>query len=48
MPVKLREIGVREEHLETLADLGFADFCHPNNPKPVTRADFRMMYGEAL
>ncbi|HLK29041.1 MAG TPA: iron-containing alcohol dehydrogenase [Puia sp.] len=48
MPVKLRDIGVKEEHLETLADLGFADFCHPNNPKPVTRADFRKMYGEAL
>jgi alcohol dehydrogenase class IV len=35
MPVRLRDIGVKEEHLETLADLGFADFCHPNNPKPV-------------
>ncbi|HSZ84616.1 MAG TPA: iron-containing alcohol dehydrogenase [Puia sp.] len=48
MPVKLRDIGVKEEHLEILADLGFADFCHPNNPKPVSRADFRKMYGEAL
>lgn len=48
MPVRLRDIGVKEEHLETLADLGFADFCHPNNPKPVTRTDFRKMYGEAL
>jgi alcohol dehydrogenase class IV len=48
MPVKLGVIGVREEHLEKLADLGFADFCHPNNPKPVTRADFRKLYGEAL
>jgi len=48
MPVKLRDIGVKEEHLEILADLGFLDFCHPNNPKPVSRADFRKMYGEAL
>jgi alcohol dehydrogenase class IV len=48
MPVKLRDIGVKEEHLETLADLGYADFCHPNNPKPVSRADFRKMYGEAF
>ncbi|HVM90046.1 MAG TPA: iron-containing alcohol dehydrogenase [Puia sp.] len=47
LPVKLRDIGVKEEHLETLADLGFADFCHPNNPKPVSRADFRRLYGEA-
>lgn len=48
IPHKLREIGVKEEHLETLADLAFADFAHPNNPKPVSRADFRALYGEAL
>jgi len=48
MPVKLNAIGVKQEHLETLADLAFADFCHPNNPKPVARADFRKIYGEAL
>lgn len=48
IPHKLRDIGVKEEHLETLADLAFADFAHPNNPKPVSRNDFRQMYGEAL
>jgi len=48
IPLKLREIGVKEEHLEPLADLAFADFAHPNNPKPVTRADFRKLYAEAL
>jgi len=48
IPHKLSEIGVKEEHLETLADLAFADFAHPNNPKPVSRADFRKLYGEAL
>lgn len=48
IPHKLREIGVKEEHLDTLADLAFADFAHPNNPKPVSRADFRALYGEAL
>lgn len=48
IPHKLREIGVTEEHLETLADLAYADFAHPNNPKPVSRADFRALYGEAL
>jgi alcohol dehydrogenase class IV len=48
IPHKLRDIGVKEEHLETLADLAFADFAHPNNPKPVSRADFRALYGEAL
>lgn len=48
IPHKLRDIGVKEEHLETLADLAFADFAHPNNPKPVSRADFRKLYEEAL
>lgn len=48
IPHKLREVGVKEEHLETLADLAFADFAHPNNPKPVSRADFRALYDEAL
>ena len=48
LPVKLRDIGVREEHIETLADLAIADFCHPNNPKPVSRLDFKSLYLEAL
>lgn len=48
IPHRLREIGVKEEHLETLADLAIADFAHPNNPKPLTRADFRQLYQQAL
>ncbi len=48
MPHHLREIGVKESHIDTLADLAFADFCHPSNPKPVTRADFKKLYLEAL
>lgn len=48
IPHKLRDIGVKEEHLDPLADLAIADFAHPNNPKPVTRDDFRSLYGKAL
>lgn len=48
IPHKLRDIHVKEEHLDTLADLAFADFAHPNNPKPVSRDDFRKLYSEAL
>jgi alcohol dehydrogenase class IV len=48
IPHKLRDIGVKEEHLETLADLAIADFAHPNNPKPVSREDFRQLYRKAL
>ncbi|MEP6595863.1 MAG: iron-containing alcohol dehydrogenase, partial [Ginsengibacter sp.] len=48
IPHKLREIGVKQEHIETLADLAIADFAHPNNPKPVTRNNFRELYYKAL
>jgi len=48
IPHRLREIGVKEEHLETLAGLAFADFAHPNNPKPVSLQDFKELYEEAL
>lgn len=48
IPKKLRDIGVKEEHIETLADLAIADFAHPNNPKPVSREDFKRLYEEAL
>ncbi len=48
IPHKLRDIGVKEEHLGTLADLAIADFAHPNNPKPVSREDFRNLYYKAL
>ncbi|SFW33829.1 Iron-containing alcohol dehydrogenase [Sinomicrobium oceani] len=48
LPSKLSQIGVGEQHLETLSDLAIADFCHPNNPKPVTREDFRSLYKEAF
>ncbi len=48
LPVKLSGIGVKPEHIEPLSDLAFADFCHPNNPKPVTREDFKKLYLEGL
>ncbi|MCU0326438.1 MAG: iron-containing alcohol dehydrogenase, partial [Spirosomaceae bacterium] len=48
IPHKLSEIGVKPEHIETLADLAIADFAHPNNPKPVSREDFKNLYLEAL
>ena len=48
IPHKLRDIGVKNEHIETLADLAFADFAHPNNPKPLCREDFKQLYLKAL
>lgn len=48
LPLTLGAAGVKEEHLEPLADLAIADFAHPNNPKPVSRENFLAMYKEAL
>src|SRR5450432_656934 len=48
IPRKLSAIGVKQEHIETLADLALADFAHPNNPKPVSREDFKKLYLKAL
>ena len=48
IPHRLRDIQVEESHLDTLADLAFADFAHPNNPKPVSRNDFRALYTAAF
>jgi len=48
IPHRLQDIGVKSEHIETLADLANADFAHPNNPKPVSREDFKNLYLEAL
>lgn len=48
IPHKLKDIGVKPEHVETLADLAIADFAHPNNPKPVSREDFKNLYLTAL
>ncbi|WP_257670456.1 iron-containing alcohol dehydrogenase [Parapedobacter tibetensis] len=48
IPSRLRDIGVKSEQLDTLADMAIADFAHPNNPKPVSRTDFKALYEQAL
>lgn len=48
VPHRLSAIGVKDEHIETLADLALADFAHPNNPRPVSREHFKQLYLEAL
>jgi alcohol dehydrogenase class IV len=48
IPHRLGAIGVKAEHIETLSDLAFADFAHPNNPKPVSRENFKALYLKAL
>lgn len=48
LPTKLSDIGVKATHIDTLSDLAVADFCHPSNPKPVSKEDFKRLYEEAL
>ncbi|MHA8051553.1 iron-containing alcohol dehydrogenase [Aquirufa sp. ROCK-SH2] len=48
IPHRLRDIYVKEEHLDTLAQLALEDFAHPNNPKPVSLNDFKALYREAF
>jgi len=48
IPSTLSAVGVREEHLERLVAIAVADACHPNNPRPVTEADFRALFRQAL
>ncbi|MDR6783750.1 alcohol dehydrogenase class IV [Pedobacter africanus] len=48
IPHHLSDIGVKSEHIDKLADMALADFAHPNNPKPVSREDFKQLYLKAL
>ena len=48
IPTRLRDAGVKAEHLEPLGNLAIADFAHPNNPKPVSREDFRTIVPGSL
>ncbi|MCH8317839.1 MAG: iron-containing alcohol dehydrogenase [Bacteroidetes bacterium] len=48
LPAKLGEAGVKKEHIEQLTDLAVDDFCHPSNPREVTREDFKQLYLDAM
>ena len=45
---RLREHGVKHEHLEALIAQASADPCHKTNVVPVTPEDFRALYLEVL
>ncbi|NNC50756.1 MAG: iron-containing alcohol dehydrogenase [Flaviramulus sp.] len=48
LPTRLKDVGVEESHIESLSQLALEDFCHPSNPKQVTKADFATIYKKAL
>ncbi len=45
---RLREHGVREEHLDALVAQAWDDPCHRTNAVPVSAADLRQLYLEVL
>jgi len=45
---KLRDHGVKPEHLDALVKHAFEDPCHKTNAVPVTKADFHQLYLEVL
>ncbi len=47
VPARLRDAKVAEADLPKLVDVATADACHPNNPRPVTRADFEQIFRQA-
>lgn len=44
----LRNYDVTEQHISLMAPQAYADGCHQTNPVPVTEADLRDLYYEAL
>jgi alcohol dehydrogenase class IV len=44
----LREHGVKAEQIPRLVEIATADICHQTNPRPVTAADFKRLFEEAL
>jgi alcohol dehydrogenase class IV len=47
IPARLREFGVAESSLESLADKAVQDGCHQLNPRPCTREDLLRLYRQA-
>ena len=45
---RLREHGVKLEHLDALIAQAVEDPCHKTNAVPVTKEDFRLLYSEVL
>ena len=48
IPARLRDAGVKPEHLRPLVTVAFQDSCHQTNPRPCTEADFERLFAEAM
>jgi alcohol dehydrogenase class IV len=45
---RLKDHGVRKEHMKRLVEIATADICHQTNPRPVTSADFQRLFEGAM
>ncbi|MBC7941024.1 MAG: iron-containing alcohol dehydrogenase [Chitinophagaceae bacterium] len=45
---RLKDHGVKEEHMKRLVEIATADICHQTNPRPVTSADFQRLFESAM
>ena len=44
LPQTLIEVGIQPSRMDALLDVAEADPCHPSNPRPVSRAQFKMLF----
>jgi hypothetical protein len=45
---RLRDHGIRPEHLPRLVEIAVADICHQTNPRPVKADDFKRLFEAAM
>lgn len=48
IPARLATMEINPGQIPALADVAFADGCHANNPRPVSREDFVQIFEAAL
>ena len=46
--MSIKDYGVREEDLGSLADKAMEDPCKPGNPREVSKEDFINLYKKAM
>jgi alcohol dehydrogenase class IV len=48
VPKNLTEAGIPKDKLDRLVQVAFEDSCHQNNPRPVSKEDFKRIFTEAF
>jgi alcohol dehydrogenase class IV len=48
IPAGLLKTGIQANDVQWISELAFQDSCHLNNPRPVTQADFEVIFLKAM